>query len=250
MCADELLLRLADRDQIASVSWLSQDARNANMAAAAARFPANHALAEEVAAYHPDLVLAGMYASQDTVRLLRGIGIKVVQLDLATTLDGVRQQIRDVAAVVGDKARGEAIVAEMDSRLERLAARARKPPLNAIVLRPNGYTVGKGSLVDELLERAGLVNLATRLGLADYLQVPLEAIALLSADVVIVDNDSDGAPSLATEALNHPIVAKLGQRIKPIAMPSRFWTCAGPSVLDAVDLLIEATNPSVAGASP
>jgi hypothetical protein len=48
MCTDELLLRLADRDRIASVTWLSQDSRNANMAAAAAEIPANHGLAEEV----------------------------------------------------------------------------------------------------------------------------------------------------------------------------------------------------------
>ncbi|MFC2255124.1 hypothetical protein ACETRX_36715 [Labrys portucalensis] len=32
MCTDELLLRLADRDRAASVTWLSHDPRNANMA--------------------------------------------------------------------------------------------------------------------------------------------------------------------------------------------------------------------------
>ena len=48
MCTDELLLRLVDRDRIASVTWLSQDGRNANMAEVAATIPANHGLAEEV----------------------------------------------------------------------------------------------------------------------------------------------------------------------------------------------------------
>jgi iron complex transport system substrate-binding protein len=61
MCTDELLLRLADRDRIASVTWLSRDGRNANMAEVAATIPANHGLAEEVVSYHPDLVLAGVY---------------------------------------------------------------------------------------------------------------------------------------------------------------------------------------------
>jgi ABC-type Fe3+-hydroxamate transport system substrate-binding protein len=79
MCTDELLLRLADRDRIASVTWLSHDGRNANMADLAAEFPADHGLAEEVASYHPDLVLAGVYTTRSTVQLLKAIGIKVVE---------------------------------------------------------------------------------------------------------------------------------------------------------------------------
>ncbi len=69
MCTDELLLRLADRDRIASVTRLSQDRRNANMADAAAMYPANHGLAEEVISYHPALVLAGVYTSRTTVQI-------------------------------------------------------------------------------------------------------------------------------------------------------------------------------------
>jgi iron complex transport system substrate-binding protein len=166
------------------------------------------------------------------------------------TLDGVRQQIHDFAAAIGERARGEAQVADFDARLGHLASRARNPPLNAIVLRPNGFTVGKGSLVNELLERAGLVNLAARLGIDNYLQIPLEAVALQQADVLILNGESNGAPSLATEALHHQIVAKLGLRLKLVSMPSRLWTCTRPAVLDAVQRLIDETNPSVLGATP
>src|ERR1035438_8531411 len=35
--------------------------------------------AEEVASYHPDLVLAGVYTTRSTVQLLKSIGIKVVE---------------------------------------------------------------------------------------------------------------------------------------------------------------------------
>ena len=72
-----------------------------------------------------------------------------------------------------------------------------------MVLRPNGYTVGKGSLVDELMSYAGLDNLAADLGLSPYAQVSLERLALLDPDVVIVNAEAVGAPSLATDTLNH-----------------------------------------------
>ncbi len=176
--------------------------------------------------------------------------MKVVDFGVPKTLEGVRRQIRDLAAAIGESARGEALVADMDARLARLSARAHNPPLNAVVLRPNGFTVGKGSLVNELLERAGLVNMATWIRIGDYVQIPLEAIALQKADVLILNGESEGAPSLATKALHHPIVADLGERLKLVSMPSRLWTCAGPSVVDAVERLIEQTNPPVVGAAP
>jgi iron complex transport system substrate-binding protein len=250
MCTDELLLRLADRDRIASVTWLSQDSRNANMAASAAGIPANHGLAEEVLSFRPDLVLAGVYTTRTTVQLLKRTGIKVVEFGAPQTLEAVRQQIREFAAAIGEKERGEAMVAETDARLAELAAKARTPPLRAIVLRPNGFTVGKGSLVNELMQRAGLDNLAARLGIDNYLQIPLEAVALQQADVLILNGESGGAPSLATETLRHPIVRKLGERLKVVFMPPRLWTCAGPAIVDAVRLLITQTSGAPAVAAP
>ena len=239
MCTDELLLRLADRDRVASVTWLSRDG---NMAAAAAGIPANHALAEEVLSFRPDLVLAGAFTPRTTVDLLERTGVPVAEIGVAQTLDDVRRQIREVAAAIGEKERGEAMVAGMDARLAELAPRAQARPLRAIVLQPNGYTVDKGSLFDDLMRRAGLNNLAADLGIDNYLQIPLEVVALQHADVLIVTGESVATASLATEALHHPIVAKLSERLKIVSLPSRLWTCAGPAVVDAVQAMIDETS--------
>ncbi len=114
--------------------------------------------------------------------------------------------------------------------------------MRAIILRPNGFTVGPGSLVDEILRRAGMTNLAATLDIGAYQQISLERLALLDADVLIVDSESVGAPSLATEALGHPIVAELSRSLKVVALPSRLWTCAGPALVDAIEMLVEATE--------
>ncbi|MGD0640891.1 MAG: ABC transporter substrate-binding protein [Roseiarcus sp.] len=241
MCMDELVLRLADRDAIASVTWLSQDPRNANMAEAAKGLPANNGLAEEALSYHPDLVLAGPFTERSTIALLRQVGAPVVEFDVPETFADVRRQIREVAAVIGEPQRGEALVAQIDRRLARIVVDASRPPLRAIILRPNGFTVGPGSLVDEILRRAGMTNLAARLDLGAYQQIPLERLAMLDADVLIVDSEGFEAPSLATEALSHPIVAALSRHMKVVALPSRLWTCAGPALVDAVRTLADAT---------
>jgi iron complex transport system substrate-binding protein len=242
LCADELALRLADPGVVKSVTWLSQDSRSANMAAMAAALPANDGHAEEALAYHPDLVLVGPFADPASIALLKEVGAPVVEVGAPQTLDGVRRQIRDLAATLGEPRRGEALIADMEARLASVAVDPSQPRLKAVVLRPNGFTVGPGSLVDEILTRAGLDNLAARHDIAADQQVPLEVVALLGADVLILDRDKQSAPSLADAALDHPAIAALARRMTIVSLPSRLWTCGGPEIVEAVERLAAAAK--------
>ncbi len=240
MCTDELVLRLADPAAIASVTWLSQDPRNANMAPAARRIPANHGLVEELLAFRPDLVIAGSFTTRNTVALLKRVGAPVKEFGVPRDLVGVKAQIAEMAALLGEPARGEALIGEIDARLAALARRVGEERPKALVLRPNGFTVGRGSLVDEILTTAGFVNLAAELGIDNYGQIALETVALGEADILILNTTEGGPPSLAHEILNHPLIGRLGDRLRLVALPSRLWTCAGPAVIDAIEMLIDA----------
>ncbi|RDJ26903.1 ABC transporter substrate-binding protein [Bosea caraganae] len=242
MCTDELVLRLAEPGAIASVTWLSQDPRNANMAKLARTIPANHGLVEEVLALKPDLVVAGAYTTRSTVALLKRVGVPVREFGVPRNLAEMRAQIAEMAALLGQPGRGQALIAEIDGRLAALAARRGPDHPKAIVLRPNGFTTGRGSLVDEILTAAGFSNLAAELGIDNYGQIALETVALGGADILILNTTPGGPPSLAHEILNHPVLARLSDRLKLVALPSKLWTCAGPAVVDAIELLIDATS--------
>ena len=237
MCTDELVLRLAERDRIASITWLSQDPRNANMAETARTIPANHGLVEEVLSYRPDMIIAGAYTTRSTVALLKKAGVPVREFGVPRNLAEMRAQIAEMAALLGEAERGAALIAAIDRRLAALATNPIAGHTRALVLRPNGFTVGRGSLVDEILTHAGLTNLAAELGIDNYGQIALETVALGQADMLILNTTPDGPPSLAHEILAHPLLAKLGERLRLVALPSKLWTCAGPAVLDAIELL-------------
>src|ERR1700704_5523405 len=64
LCTDELVLRLADRRNITSVTWLSGLPESSNVVNLAAGIPVNHGLAEEIIPLDPDLVLAGIYTAR------------------------------------------------------------------------------------------------------------------------------------------------------------------------------------------
>lgn len=240
LCTDELVLQLADLDRVVSVSYLSRDPGGSNVAALAERVPVNHGLAEEILAARPDIVFAGIYTSQATVALLRQAGMRVVAFDAPVSFEAVTAQIRAVAELVGRPERGEAMIAAMERRLAAIVPAPR--PLRALVLRPNGFTVGGGSLVDTLIQRAGLANLGADPALSTYREMPLEALVLARPDLVILDEEEVPAPALAYDVLRHPVLRHMPYRMESAGLPSRLWTCAGPAVVEAVAILADAAR--------
>ncbi len=245
LCADELVLRLADRDQVLAVTYLARDPRGSTVSVEAAGVPVTRGLTEEVVALRPDLVVAGAFTTRTTVGMLKRGGAPVLELGVPSDLDGVRAQIRQVARALGHPERGEAMVADLDARLASVTPAAR--PLRALVLRPNAFTVAPGGLGDALIRAAGLVNVAAEIGRDRFGQVPLEAAALADADLIVTDEGAPGLPSLADTLLHHPVFRALADQGRTVAIPNRFWTCPGPQVAEVVARLAAAANARAPG---
>jgi iron complex transport system substrate-binding protein len=235
LCTDELLLRLAP-EKVASITWLSRSPSGSNVPDLAGRVPVNHGLAEQVVAADPDLVLAGTFTARIAVGMLRRTAIPVVEFSPPRSFDEVRQQIRDTAALLQAEDKGRALNEEIDRRVAAVAGKPRGARPTAVVLNPNGATVGQGSLADQIMTAAGFDNIAATLRTGIYAQIPLEVVALHKVDVLIVSAARDGPPAMATEALRHPILARLTQT-RIVVMPGRLWNCAGPGVAEAAERL-------------
>jgi iron complex transport system substrate-binding protein len=238
LCADQIVARLVPKERIASVTFLAAEPHSSSVADLVRGIPTNQGLAEEVIGLDPDLVLAGRYTARGAVRFLERHGRPVVDLDVAESFAAARAQILDIAKAAGVPERGAALVAEMDRKLAASPDAGRKP--RAMMLGPNGFATSYGPLVDEMLARAGLVNIAAELGAGGRTGIPLEAAILGKLDMLIVDTGSRAGPALAQEILDHPAVRALKRDVLVVELPSNLWTCAGPQLADAVALLAEA----------
>jgi iron complex transport system substrate-binding protein len=249
MCTDELVLRLADRSNIASITWLSRDPMSANVADLAENVPINRGLAEEIIPLDPDLVVAGTFTTRAAVAMLKQTRLPVTEFGVAHSVADVRAGIRKMAALVGEPARGEALVASFDQRLASIgnSVPARRP--TALVFNANGFTVGAGTLVDDIMTRAGLDNVAAHMNLGNYMQLPLETVVRSAVDVLIISARRDGPPSLATALLDHPVLSKLGPKTHIVVLPTNLWSCGGPEVAEAIALLHAAAE-DVGGGRP
>lgn len=235
LCTDQLVLLLAQPERIAALSFLARDPHLSYMAEAAKAYRVVRGSADEVVLLEPDLVFAQTYGARSTVALLRELDIRVLELPLANSLDDVRRQVRTVAEALGEEARGERLIADMEARLARTAPSPR--PLSAVVYQANGYAVGPDTLVDDVLGRAGLVNIAPRLGLSRGGYLPLETLLIAEPQVLIVEEQRPGASSLAEQLLDHPALKRAIAGKPLVRMPSRLWICGGPFVVEAVELL-------------
>jgi iron complex transport system substrate-binding protein len=251
LCTDELVLRLADRSNIASITWLSKDKISANVVDLAADLPVNHGLAEEIIPLDPDLVVAGTFTARTAVAMLKATRFPVTEFGVAHNIADVRLGIRKMAALVGEPARGEALVASFDGRLAEIGTPAPGRRPTALVFNANGFTVGAGTLVDDIMTRAGLDNVAAHMKLGNYSQLPLEIAVRSDVDVLIISARRDGPPSLATALLDHPVLSKLGPKTHIVVLPTNLWSCGGPEVAEAIARLRAAAQDVVdSGASP
>jgi len=237
LCADELVLRLAEPGQVTSVTWLARDSLASSVTDRARGVAVNRGLAEEIVPLSPDLVIAGVYTTRMTVTFLKRLGIPVMDLGVPATMDEVRDQIRQVAAALGNERAGEALIGELDAAIPAQPADSDIVKPTALVLRPNGFTAGRGSLVDDLLTRAGLVNLAAELQTDGLGQLPLERIVEARPDVLIINADPDAPASMAQALLDHPALADLKETATVVEVPTRMWICAGPQLVEAMAIL-------------
>jgi iron complex transport system substrate-binding protein len=241
LCTDELVLMLADRDNIKSVTWLVKDPRLSWLSEQAQGIPSNYGLAEEIVTLQPELVVAGSYTTPTTIALLKRLEVPVLQMDIPRSLEEVQSQIRLMAETLGHAARGERMVAEMQSRLAAMPALpAHDHAPTAALYQPNGMTATQGTLIHEALVVAGLQNLAVIRSLPNYAQLPLEVLLLDRPDLLVMNNYDQAAPSLAQELLRHPALTKTFTAASTVVIPAQTWSCGSPNIVRAIQRLRQA----------
>ncbi len=238
LCTDQLVLLLAERAQIASLSVWAADPDLSYLVDEVGDIPLNNASAERVIGFAPDLVIASEFVGGDAVRLLRRLGYDVRRLPVATSIDEIYRQLELVGDWTGNPERAAGIIATMRARLARVRARyADRPVRRVIRYAPNGYTVGSGTLEHDLFEHAGYRNLAAEMGITGFRSISLETLLAADPEVLQIDRRLSPEASLAGARLEHPALARLADRRETLDIPTPLRICAGPMVVDAVEMM-------------
>lgn len=226
-----MLVELADSDQILALSHYSHDHAASSIGRDVAnRFAANSGTVEEVAALEPDVVLAGSFLPPATRNALSDLGFNTETFGIASDIEQSFAQIRRMAALVGHKDRGEALIVRINAALYSNAAPAGGKPVSTVLWQPGEIVPGESTLASALMRHAGFASHSTELGLgqADYL--PLERVVASPPRLLLVAGNSRGQ--------QHPVLGALKSTTVEPLDPALLY-CAGPTVIRAAERLGE-----------
>ncbi|NNM72861.1 ABC transporter substrate-binding protein [Enterovirga aerilata] len=236
LCTDQLLLSLADPDQILGLSPFVRDPRRSWVRDAAARFPILSGTAEEVLVLKPDLVLAGRFTRRATRELLKAHGVEVIEFEAATSVAQVVDQVRRAGALLGQPGRAEARIAEIEAAAARARAAALVRPVTVLPLQRRGWISGRETLMTSFLETVGLRNAGGALGPHGGL-ARLEEIVALRADMLLVSRSETAAEDQGSALLHHPALKGRYPPERRLVLPEQMTVCGGPEIAAALDRL-------------
>lgn len=235
-CADQYLLALADRKDIAglsvdatkSFSYLREEAKG---------LPQIRPRAEDILLQKPDAVIRTYGGGPRIAAFLERAGIRVIQINYANDLAGVRDNIIGTAAALGQPERGQNLAQQMDRRLGAIGPRNEKPIL---YLTSKGAVAGQNTIIDELIIAAGLTNFERKQG---WGEISLEALAYEQPSLVAAGFfDGNDAKADQWSPAHHPVAKRALKNAEIISIPGALTACGGWFAVDAVEAMHAASG--------
>ncbi|MGH8150259.1 MAG: ABC transporter substrate-binding protein [Steroidobacteraceae bacterium] len=231
LCADQLVLALLPPSRITSVTYLSRDPDESLLSSEAWRVSINHGTAEEVVSERPDLVIAGTYTTPATRELLAKVGIPLLALPSANDFQEIRDVTRRVGRAVGEEAKAESLIRQMNSTLAQLAATEPKRRITIVGWDGGGSVPGEGTLFNAIITAAGAINLGASPGVAST-RFDTEQLLFVHPELLAFGDVTIATPAIRNSVLRQPLVRHL-YRDRTIVYPELLYTCGLPQTADA-----------------
>ncbi|MBD3918338.1 ABC transporter substrate-binding protein [Paenibacillus sp. PR3] len=199
---------------------------------------------EKVTALQPDLILASVSANKQAIEQLRALKLNVYATE-PKTYDAVIAKIKNIG-ILTDKQQASVEVADHMSQVkadvESKLAGADKPTV--LIEISQGWTVGKGEFMDELLTLAGGTNVAQSNGWHEF---DAEQIVKSNPQVIVYPSLAE-SPNPILEAINSRPGWKVIDAVKNnrlVEVPEDPLSRVGPRLADGLQVLAKAIHPEL-----
>ena len=240
LCLDSVLVELVPREHILALSQYSRDPWRSTIAAIARDLPYTSETAEEVVALKPDLVIASRHSAIATRNALQRVGVRFELFGVPQSIEESLSQIRQLAALLQRPEQGEALIARIEAAIAQARPATGARTVTAAIYQPGGLSVGSGTIINQLMEIAGLHNVAVDYGIEDYRPLQLEQLVSAPPEILLVGDTSRGAPTHAERVVHHRALRALESQMRREPFPARLLYCAGPTMIEALDALVAA----------
>ena len=195
---------------------------------------------EKVLSLRPDLIVADAVANRQAAARLIALHQAVLAVS-PTSLAGVETSLRQIGMRTGTAAQADAVIAQMEHKVRlaaKIAASDKRPHPRVFVVvqtRPL-WTAGAGTFMDDLVTRAGGVNLGR--AVPGYAAFPKERLLTAPPDVVLGDG-SVPAAFRADPLLRRLLAVRTG---RVYALSADLTSRPGPRLADGLVLVAKALH--------
>jgi iron complex transport system substrate-binding protein len=205
---------------------------------------------EMVVGLKPDLVLqmSGRSEAGEAVAALERFNIPVAWFEVAD-FNGLYSMISRLGVLTGAQERAAGLIEAMEARLQRvttvLESSSRRPLVFFEVRYPNLLGAGSGSIVNEIIERAGGINCIKNQ--KKLVRLSEETLLQLAPEVYLIQEGAmNPSPApLADRPHYRTLPAVTTGRIYPV--DEQVFSRPGPRNIEAVEHLARVLHPNLAG---
>lgn len=189
--SDEILLGLIDKSRIAALTRYADDPGISNIAEEAAEISERVTMdnVEKTISLQPDLVILDTWVDANYIKQLRDAGINVYAFKTPCNIDEQIDVIAEIAHLVGEDEKGGEIIKWMKEKLEAVEDKlALLKPEERLTVMDYGEmgSSGLGTNFDDIVTRAGLINVTSRAGLTGWPMLSKEKIIEYNPDIIIL----------------------------------------------------------------
>jgi len=234
-CADQFVLALADRDQIAALSRgaLRDDSY---FRARATGIRQTRGTLEEVLALRPDLVIRNWGGPWDAQQVYARFGVPVLQVGDTPNFAAARADLLDAAQLLGHPERGAQFARDLDTRLARLSAQRSGAPV--MYLSGGGAVAGQGTMMDAMITAAGGRNVRTE---ASWQVLPLERLIETPPALIALGFFDSGRDRInAWSPSRHPALRRALANARTVSLPPATISCEAWYAIDAAEIIAAA----------
>jgi iron complex transport system substrate-binding protein len=203
---------------------------------------------EKIVSLKPDLIIATADGNRkDTVRQLERIGLSVYVTNPSDT-DGILRSIVHIGEITNRKQDAGKLVEKLQKRLNNITVQIRhkrKPRVFFQIGLEPVVTAGKGTLINEVIERAGGVNVAG-LDTARYPRYSAEGIMGAAPEIILfapMVNDKEFTTGKIFWQKFRGVPAVKNNKIYPIN--TDLISRASPRIVDAIEKMALIFHPEI-----
>ena len=178
----------------------------------------------------PDLIILSHYVKPEAIQTFRDLGFPVLVCKSPTDVADIKADITLIAKALDEEAAGSKIITEMDKQLHEIdvVMQKQKGPMPVVMLvsRMTNYG-GKGSMFDELCQKAHIINGIAKAGLNQGDFLAKELVVKADPDFFLISAPADRPDNADTEKFNEeflhdPALHGLKGLQKVIPIPDRY----------------------------